>query len=163
MERQERECRRRPACLFASGKDERARCTRSMESRYGEKGGVICKGPRNDAALALIPLRAGSVAIGFVNRIRAGDVFLVHRLGRTISHASGLLGDRLFLTQESITLLDGDGCIRTVMFDDDGGITPLFDHSLRMGTKHANRTSAYRKRKDIGLLGRLLLISLACQ
>src|SRR6186997_1754563 len=43
------------------------------------------------------PLRAGSVAIGLLNRLRPGDVFLVNRLGRAITRTGRLLGDRLFL------------------------------------------------------------------
>ena len=158
------ECRRRPARLLASRKDERARCARSMESRYGEKGGVICKGPRNDAALALIPLRAGSVAIGFVNRLRAGDVFLVHRLGSTITRASGLLGDRLFLDPKSpsrfsmVTDVSGRSCSMTTAGSRRSSITVC---ALAPNTPICAR--GQRKRKDIELHGRLLLISLACQ
>src|SRR5215813_5194284 len=113
---------------------------------------------------AFIPLRAGSVAIGLVNRLGARDVFLVHRLGRTIARTRRLLGDCLFLgAHGSITFLYRNRRIRTVVFDDHGRIAPFFDYCLGIGAKRADCARSQRDCKDIELHGRLLLITLAYQ
>ena len=61
LERQDRKRRRRPARLFASRQDERARRARPVESRPGEKGGVneICERPCRDTAFRAYPVACG--------------------------------------------------------------------------------------------------------
>src|SRR5262249_32863525 len=73
VERQVGKRRRRAACLCAPRKDERARGARPVEIRHGEKSGITRKRVQKAAMMrpfAFIPLRAGSVAIAFVNCCR---------------------------------------------------------------------------------------------
>src|SRR5262245_15008526 len=109
---------------------------------------------------AFIPLRAGSVAIGLVNGLRASDVFLVQGLGRAITRTRSLLADRLFFgAHASVTFLYRTRGIRTVMFDNHGRIPPLFDYRLCIGAKRADCARRQRDCEDIELHGRLLLIT----
>ena len=61
LERQNRKRRRRPARLFSSCKNERARRAGSVESRHGEKGSVneICERPCRDTAFRAYPVACG--------------------------------------------------------------------------------------------------------
>src|SRR5262249_14153604 len=54
VEGQDGKRRGRAARLLASRQDEWTRGARSVESGYGEKGGLTCKGPRHAAALCFL-------------------------------------------------------------------------------------------------------------
>src|SRR6185437_1198963 len=114
-----------------------------MGSPRSANGNPIWRKRRRDAQKAapqrslltfLIPLRAGSVAIGFVHCLRAGLVFLMHGLGRAIAGAIRLLGYGLVLrTGKSLVLFHSDRGAGMVMLDHNRGIVPLLDDRLCVG------------------------------
>src|SRR5262249_60718000 len=59
MEGQVGKRRGRATRFLASRQDEWACGARSMESRYGEKGSLTCRGPRRAAALCFYPVACG--------------------------------------------------------------------------------------------------------